>query len=250
MTEQEWLQATNPEAMLEYLRGKASNRKLRLFAVVCCRHTWSLVEDDRKRMVANGGSRVEVELARQEADLAGRAAEVAERYADGLTDLAELRALIAADDEMEGCYADGSDAAWTAKASAYRARICAKYKSPRKFGLAARLLNPLVGPWFGVSSKLDHDREQSAQGHLLRDIFGPLPFRPIIVDPTWLSWHDGLLVSMARRMYDSRDFSDMPVLADALEEAGCTNPDVLAHCRSEGEHVRGCWLLDLLMGKS
>jgi len=161
MMEQDWMSCHDPDTMLEYLQGKASDRKLRLFAVVCCRHTWSLVEDDRKRMVANGRNRGEVEFARREAVLAWRAAEVAERYADGLTDLAELRALIAADDEMEGCYADGSDAAWTAKASAYRARICAKYKSPRKFGLAARLLNPLVGPWFGVSSKLDHDRGSS-----------------------------------------------------------------------------------------
>jgi hypothetical protein len=55
---------------------------------------------------------------------------------------------------------------------------------------------------------------------------------------------------MAQRMYDSRDFSDMPVLADALEEAGCTNADILAHCRGLGEHVRGFWVIDLLLGKS
>jgi hypothetical protein len=85
---------------------------------------------------------------------------------------------------------------------------------------------------------------------LLREVFGPLPFRPISIDPTWLTWHDGLLVSMAHRMYDSRDFGDMPVLADALEEAGCTNADILAHCRGLGEHVRGFWVIDLLLGNS
>jgi hypothetical protein len=85
---------------------------------------------------------------------------------------------------------------------------------------------------------------------LLHDVFGPLPFRPISIDPTWLTWHDGLLVSMAQRMYDSRDFSDMPVLADALEEAGCTDPDILAHCRGPGPYIRGCWVVDLLLGKS
>ena len=54
---------------------------------------------------------------------------------------------------------------------------------------------------------------------------------------------------MSRRMYDARDFSDMPVLADALEEAGCNDADILGHCRSGGEHVRGCWVIDLLLGK-
>jgi hypothetical protein len=84
---------------------------------------------------------------------------------------------------------------------------------------------------------------------LLRDIFGPLLFLPVILDPAWLTWHDSLLVSMARQMYDSRDFSDMPVLGDALEEAGCTDADILNHCRQPGEHVRGCWVVDLLLGK-
>jgi hypothetical protein len=91
-------------------------------------------------------------------------------------------------------------------------------------------------------------QEQTYQCNLLLDIFGN-PFRPITLDLAWLTWHDGLLVSMAQQMYDSRDFSDMPILADGLEEAGCSNQDILAHCRSGGEHVRGCWVVDLLLGK-
>jgi hypothetical protein len=83
---------------------------------------------------------------------------------------------------------------------------------------------------------------------LLRCIFGN-PFRPATVAPPWLTWHGGLLVSMAQRMYDSRDFSDMPVLADALEEAGCSDTDILNHCRQPVGHVRGCWVVDLLLGK-
>jgi hypothetical protein len=92
--------------------------------------------------------------------------------------------------------------------------------------------------------------EQVWMASILRCIFGPLPFRPITITPAWLSWHDGLLVSMARQMYDSRDFTDMPALADALEEAGCDNTDILGHCRSGGEHVRGCWIVDLVLGKA
>jgi hypothetical protein len=88
-----------------------------------------------------------------------------------------------------------------------------------------------------------------AQTNLLRCILGN-PFRPVTIDPGWLTWHDGLLVSMARQMYESRDFTDMPILADALEEAGCTDQDILGHCRSGREHVRGCWVVDLVLGKS
>jgi hypothetical protein len=91
--------------------------------------------------------------------------------------------------------------------------------------------------------------ERAFQCYCLRDLFGPLPFRPVAFNPVWLTWHSGLLVSMARQMYDSRNFSDMPILADALEEAGCTDQDILAHCRSGGEHVRGCFVLDLLLGE-
>jgi hypothetical protein len=83
---------------------------------------------------------------------------------------------------------------------------------------------------------------------LVRDIFGN-PFRPVSVDPAWLRWNDGTAVAIARRVYDERRFEDLPILADALEEAGCTSGDILEHCRGPGPHVRGCWVVDLLLGK-
>jgi hypothetical protein len=86
------------------------------------------------------------------------------------------------------------------------------------------------------------------QVRLLRDILGN-PFRPVTLNPAWLTWHDRLLVAMDRQMYDSRDFRDLPILADALEEAGCTDDGLLAHCREPGVHVRACWVVDLLLGK-
>jgi hypothetical protein len=107
---------------------------------------------------------------------------------------------------------------------------------------------------FVASSPLDYGvrEDQPTRAELvpiLRELFGN-PFRPVTLDPAWLTWHNGLLESMAQRMYDSRDFSDMPILADALEEAGCSNQDILDHCWSDSEHVRGCWVIDLLLGKS
>jgi len=81
---------------------------------------------------------------------------------------------------------------------------------------------------------------------LLREIIGS-PFRPVRVAPRWLT---SPVVTLAATMYESREFTPMPILADALEEAGCDNPDVLTHCRGPGPHVRGCWVVDLILGKS
>jgi hypothetical protein len=63
------------------------------------------------------------------------------------------------------------------------------------------------------------------------------------------AWRTSTAVALAQQMYDSRDFSTMPILADALQDAGCDNADVLAHCRGPGPHVRGCWVVDLVLGK-
>ena len=82
----------------------------------------------------------------------------------------------------------------------------------------------------------------------LRDIFGN-PFRPVTLDHAWLRWNDGAAVAIAQRIYDERRFQDLPILADALEEAGCTSGDILEHCRGPGPHVRGCWVVDLVLGK-
>ena len=83
---------------------------------------------------------------------------------------------------------------------------------------------------------------------LLREIFGN-PFRPVALDSSWLAWNDGTIPELAQSIYDQRAFDRLPALADALEVAGCTNADILNHCHSEGPHVRGCWVVDLLLGK-
>jgi hypothetical protein len=87
--------------------------------------------------------------------------------------------------------------------------------------------------------------ELQAQCNLLRDIFGN-PFRPVAVDP---SWKTANVIGIAQAIYDERRFGELPILADALEDAGCANADVLGHCRQPGEHVRGCWVVDLILGK-
>jgi hypothetical protein len=110
-------------------------------------------------------------------------------------------------------------------------------------------------------ARIDADRaggeaaqeERAAHVRFLRDIFGN-PFRPLhVIDPAWLAWDGGTLLKLAQAAYEERRLPDgtldsarFAILRDALEEAGCDNPDLLGHCREPGEHVRGCWLLDLL----
>jgi hypothetical protein len=86
-------------------------------------------------------------------------------------------------------------------------------------------------------------RDENAS--VLRELFGN-PFRPAAFDP---AWHTDTVVALARQMYESRDFGAMPILADALQDAGCASDDILTHCRGAGPHVRGCWVVDLVLGK-
>jgi hypothetical protein len=98
------------------------------------------------------------------------------------------------------------------------------------------------------AARLTEANENGAQSSLLRDVVGN-PFRLIAFDPTWLAWNGGTVPKLAQAIYDERRFADLPILADALEEAGCSEPAILSHCRSDGQHVRGCWVVDLLLGK-
>jgi hypothetical protein len=72
------------------------------------------------------------------------------------------------------------------------------------------------------------------------------PVPPVAIDPSWLT---STVVALAGGIYDERAFDRLPILADALQDAGCEHPDILAHCHSDGPHVRGCWVVDLILGK-
>src|SRR5262249_45593902 len=88
-------------------------------------------------------------------------------------------------------------------------------------------------------------RRKADAARFLRDIVGN-PFRPVTLDPEWLT---STFFAIARGMYEPRNFTPMPILADALQDAGCDSEDILDHCRQPGEHVRGCWVVDLILGK-
>ncbi len=239
MTEQEWMQAIYPSTMLRFLRGNASDRKLRLFSCGCCRRIWPLLSDWRSR----------------------KAVEVAERWIDGQASEEERWSAAQEARNANPSAATVDDFPTEHTDAAFAAAYCAvELNVPPDDPLAewGMAVVTQAEAWSAAcrQSGMGHDEQDvrdavnAAQCRLLRCIFGPLPFHPVTIDPSWLTWHDGLLVSMARQMYESRDFTDMPILADALEEVGCDNPDILAHCRSGGEHARGCWVIDALLGKS
>lgn len=92
----------------------------------------------------------------------------------------------------------------------------------------------------------DYRTEAGQQTILARDIFGN-PFRPVTADPAWLT---STVVALAEGIYTDRAFDRLPILADALEEAGCGDPGVLSHCRGDGQHVRGCWIVDVVLKKN
>ena len=106
------------------------------------------------------------------------------------------------------------------------------------------------GPWrlaeFALAERWPRWADESNCVPLFRDIFGN-PFRPVAFDP---EWRTETVVGIARDIYEDRAFERVPILADAIEEAGCDNADILSHCREPGVHVRGCWVVDLLLGKS
>lgn len=116
-------------------------------------------------------------------------------------------------------------------------------------GYAAQAVANEASP--GYPQNLDNwhkarSAEELAQCAILTDIVGN-PFHPVALDP---AWHTEAVVGLAADIYSDRAFDRLPVLADALEDAGCADADILAHCRGPGPHVRGCWAVDLLLGKT
>jgi len=241
MTENEWLSCQDPEQLLLFLRSGFGKRKHRLLACACVRRAAHLIRDDRARAA--------IEFAERMADRGGRGRAAVEEAAsmacqecwgrdqtsmtaaELLTHLGEANAIHAAKD----CVWDDAFVA--------AARACAGSRAAAAYPQCQTPDTPTQYPpdkWEKIAE------EKRPQILLIRDIFGN-PFRPVIFSP---EWRTGTVLSLARTMYDSRDFSAMPILADALQDAGCDNDDILAHCRDPNHpHVRGCWVVDLVLGK-
>jgi hypothetical protein len=204
----------------------AVSRKDRLFACGCVRQVWDLL--------AHPASRAAVEVAERAADGEATAHELG---AAGRAARAVVRA---------GRRANPTPTHWAAEAAAWA--------TARRPADAAR-----EAGWFAYravvgSRRLRRSLDRHAVARAIRpwreEIF-PFPDPPALpaVAADWLGWGSGTVRLLACGIYDSGAFDRLPILADALEDAGCADPDILAHCRSPGPHVRGCWVVDLLLGK-
>jgi hypothetical protein len=212
MTEKEWLASTDPMAMLKTASCRFQRRKLRLFAVACCRRISPLHSDERSK----------------------RAIDIAERYAEGDASDADLRA---AEEEAQAAHRHaferfGKTGACLEWAAAYVAHPVAFKAAQAVSWMAATPREPS-----GLTGA-----EYPFQAGLVREIFLN-HCRQMSLDSDWVTPN---ALKLAYSIYRDRNFDQMPLLAEALEKADQPNPDILAHCRQTDEHVLGCWVLDSL----
>ncbi len=247
MTEAEWLKETDPTPMLEFLRGKASDRKLRLFAVACCRRHWHLLNRDVlrpglkviERYANNKANDRELEATHLTALRYGRRAETLSFERQKEVGRPSLEAdLLARDSHLAYLISFAAQRAEYLDGVLRCTTVC---KAREVMGYGYFTDQKSRDEWRDL-----YEADGAVLARLLREIIAN-PFRPITVARSWLT---STVISLARLLYKSRDFSPMPILADALQDAGCDNEDILNHCRQPGEHVRGCWVVDLVLGKS
>ncbi len=227
MTEKTWRQHVRPTAMLLFLRATVSERRILLFNCACCRSVWNRLG------VTDREATVQAEQGADDPDAIRtlqRSLEPEQTAALALVGLRDdpvsdnLRAVLTSQTNLRlGLLGNG----WGIGSLAHEAaQLAANTHSQH-------------------DQRHAQESEELKQTTLLRDIFGN-PFRPVAFDP---AWRTDTALALARSMYESREFSAMPILADALQDAGCDSDNILNHCREPGTHVRGCWVVDLVLGK-
>jgi hypothetical protein len=225
MTEAQWLTATDPFELLDSVEAYTTERKTRLFADACCRRLARFLATERSR----------------------NAIEVSDLYADGLASDAQLTSAVseadAAGPDVGLRHAVGRVGLTAAKAVIFLTPDL--FVTDVIIGVMQAMVLSAGGTLAHDAAREAYRAESAAHASLLRDVFGNL-FRPTAVDP---AWRTDTVLTLARQMYDSRDFSAMPILADALQDAGCDSDEILSHCRGPGPHVRGCWVIDRVLGK-
>jgi hypothetical protein len=276
MTESEWLNTFRYRTMYDHVRKLVTARRARLYMVACCRLKHAEFFDSRIEAALEAAERC-ADDPRAEAILLGfqeklEAGRLPEEFRSLHTDLPDngivsqlARAVWGARQLRHENFARDAkcDIAWAVNLSLQlrpgtlvqfrvgdAAECCAAEIASAGFSL---LSEPPLELFDGDPPDGDLPYAEIeislAIANILRDIFGN-PFRPVSVVPGLLAWKDRRLPRLAHAIYDAKAFDDMPILADALEEAGCSSAEILGHCRSGQSHVRVCWVVDLLLGKS
>ncbi|MHC5539341.1 hypothetical protein ACYOEI_14075 [Singulisphaera rosea] len=217
MNEQEWMTCPEPLMLIRHVRGNVSPRKLRLFACACFRRVWNFLPEGDRRLV-----------------------EITERLVDENATLEELMAAFKESPKKDGYYCLAyQNIDRVARASADRARDIAW----SSVYIVEKVLMFKIKKHDDEANRR-REVERIAQVDLFRDLIGN-PFRPLVVESAWLTSD---VIALAREIYDERSFDRLPQLATALERQGCFLDDLLRHCREGGEHARGCWVVDGLLG--
>jgi hypothetical protein len=210
--------------MLTYLARQPSTRKMQLFACAACRGIWPQLTDSRTRAMI----------------------EAAEKFADGLVSPHEFKAAIEAGRKVVG---------WNTSPASNAADYAALAFSTDGAANAAAHIARCAGrqPSRGIPTatqrgtiRVARKLQQKVQCDLLREILGN-PFRPVTIDPHWLAWQNSTILHLALVVYQDRAFDHLPILADALEEAGCADAALLHHLRGPGPHAKGCWVVDAIL---
>jgi hypothetical protein len=218
MTEEEWWACDDPRAMLAAVAQLRTERKVRLLLTNGARAIWD---------------RLPLPVFRE-------AIEVAEQYVEG-TAPTEALSEVKGRASMIGM----PDRAKPEELEWWRGNLGTN-DSPLFVVLAATTHPEMMPRIERTNAWADGARALRAHlPRLFREVFGN-PFRPVAFSP---EWRTHTAATLARQMYESRDFSAMPILADALQDAGCENEGILSHCRGDGPHVRGCWVVDLVLAK-
>jgi hypothetical protein len=221
MTEAEWLECTQPDPMLRQLDKKSPRhrRKWHLFNCACCRRIWELLP---------GPCRAYVEAVERYADR-----RLKKKDLDPLKDAAE-QSMWDAWQRREHVIVAAAQAATTVT----NASLNAGWRAASAAAESAT----------GRRSPATHRKERQHQADLVREVLGN-PFRPLKLNPGWLAANDNAVRNLATAIDEEGAFDRLPLLGDALEDAGCAEAALLEHCRRPGGHVRGCWALDLVLGK-
>jgi hypothetical protein len=244
MDEREWLACTDPGPMLEFVCPRMSDRDLCLFNCACCRRIWHLIVEGRSRTAVEAAERYDATRGNiGQKVLAG--AENALLPSDRMTRDWGIRWPAAS-----ATFSTVNTARWNED----RSRV-ERYSPRWAFGYAILAAGAAAddGCQGAVAYHLAKTAEMEAQAELLREILGN-PFRPVVIDPVWRTT---AVLALAQAAYENRTLpagtlepDRLAVLADALEDAGCDNAELLEHLRGPGPHVRGCWPVDAILGRS
>jgi hypothetical protein len=260
MTQSEWDSCIDPKAMLTFLRdgGKLSERKARLFAVACCLHCfWYRLRDHHPLQITAG---------------------LAARHAEGLAEDQEVMETAASAHAVAEALGEKDDRD-AADFSTRRWEFL--YYDARAAEATAEALNDPFLAAISSTYAPENQQERQIQVNFIRDLVGPLPFRPMMLSPSVRMWKSSTVVRLAQAIYqelpllsnsdtrewfrrrqeqaiypwrqlpsDYLDRQQLAVLADALLDAGCDETELIGHFRSEGPPVQGCWAVDLILGKS